>query len=34
MMFWTLFGIAVFIIVAATVVGIAMLMVRQTKNLD
>ena len=34
MMLWTLFGIAVFIIVVVTVVGIAMLMVRQTKDFD
>lgn len=34
MMFWTLFGIAVFIIVAVTVVGVVMLMVRQTKDFD
>jgi len=32
--FWTLVGIGIFAIVVITVVGIATLMVRQTKDFD
>jgi hypothetical protein len=34
MMFWTLVGIGLFAILAVTIVGIALLMARQTKDFD